>query len=118
MQAEIYVVSTEINKLPLKQQIKAKLELSRISEHLICHFNGMTRFSGLKGDWANDKGGIDSDEVEIWRICSNKTDKACSEEIHLIEKLSKQIRTITKQECQFMTINRSVQPISLFKHKW
>lgn len=118
MQAELYIVWTEINKFPCKKQIKAKLELSRISEYLICHFNGMTRFYGLKGDWANDKGGIDQDDVEIWRVCSKKTDKSCEEEIKLILKLSRKIRTITKQSCQFVTINRSVEPISLFKYKW
>jgi hypothetical protein len=113
MQAEIYVVLTEIHKMELKYLEMSELLLKSEKTFLTKLFSGLTVISNLNGDWINDLGLIDSDSVEIWRICSNKAGLELKQQINLLMASAHNIKMITSQKCQMLTIDMSVEPIFL-----
>lgn len=97
MNYKIYVVITE---KPNKKDLNfEKLKLIKI-------FNGLTEYKNVKGYWINDKGLIEFDKVLIWEILTiNENNGLINGEISQIRHIAENIKTITKQKSQLITIN-------------
>ena len=88
---EIYVVTT-------CRPDKGKL--SEIKQKLCAEFGGLTIIKNCSGLWVNNKGTIESDKVEIWRIVTDKIVLP-----RTILDIGEKLKVICGQKSQLVTTN-------------
>jgi len=115
MELKVFVVETELKKLNGEQSIKAYFKLLKLQTDLIKLFNGLTELKNVVGYWINDKGLIESDNVSLWLIYTDKTELINNESVLLWDVWNKftliieEIKALTMQKTQMYTVNEKAK---------
>lgn len=106
MRIEIFVVTTELEKLNDKpfqkaQRIESHTQLIKCKTDLVRLFGGLTEKTNFKGYWINDKGKIELDSVTLWLIYTEHNEPE-------LDNILLRIKRITKQSCQAYAIDNEM----------